>query len=231
MSILLSNPVSNDPLVPKKKPRKGVATASRTSTVKDEVAHVIVRVRSEDGLTITAHRNIINLHGMALFAKIGRGLTPAVVSLINQQIQQDVPTYLFIATFDGWKEPFAIYQCKLNRISTVIAPEQMEFVPTYLHGIASTVGTWFEICGIKRIAKEDIRRIHIFTSDREVSGALRGPAALFKVKISGTSDLKTVADTPTKSKSLRQIDDESQEFFNDDLDGDLDDIIDWNRDD
>ena len=218
MSIIASKP---------QKPLRDRAAATRKPKELAAAAHALVRVRAEDGMTISAHRSVINSHGKVLFAKIGKGLFPNLIELLNDQIAKSIPTFLFIATYDGWKEPFAIYKCELKSIQLNIVDGNTELIPPYMHGLINTVGTWFEILSIKRVAKEEVKRLLVFTSGREVGGALRGATSMFKVKVSGDKEIQTMADLPPKLKPLREIDDEEYTGLIDDDSDDVNNIMGW----
>jgi hypothetical protein len=192
----------------------------KPATTKDLVAHVLVRVRSEDGKTVEAHRKVIAQRNCVLFAKIGKGLGSALIDQLRNQINRDVPTYLFVAIYEGWNEPFGIYQCELLDIHSDLTDAQTNLVPEYLHSVIKKVSTWFEIRSLRRVAQEHARRVHVLTSGREVSGALRGATAMFRVGITGSTPMKLVQDPPPIKK--KQSDADSTEFDDDHGDDDLD---------
>jgi hypothetical protein len=217
--------MTNDPLE-KRKPRQSKAATVQVAQDKAAVAHIMIRVRSEDGMTIASHKSVIALHGKVLFAKIGKGLSVGLASILNQQIQAGTATHLFIATFDGWKQPFAIYQCNLGGVYAALDKDLLQFVPNYMKGNVSSVGTWLEISSLQRVSQDEVKRIHIFTSGREVSGSLRGATAMFKVGISGPSELKKIPDTPPKVKASKLFDEPDEDldlYSGDDYGG----IADW----
>ena len=76
-----------------------------------------------------------------------------------------------------------------------------------------------------RLASEDVKRIQLATSGREISSSLRGTTAIFRVVINGNTPLKTSAlELKTQKKQTSSIDDDFVEDIDDDADY-IDDFI------
>lgn len=201
--------------------------AKATTPPNTEDKHVIVRVRSEDGLTISAHRKVIDLYHRALFAKIGKGLGAVTIDQLNSQISRGIPTYLFVATYEGWSAPFGIYQCELLGIHVDIKDDQKKLVPMYLQGAIKGVSTWFEIRTLLRVAQDDVKRIYVLSSGRESSGALKGATAMFKVGIKGNAPMQVVADSASEPKRRSGSDAAEFDDYSEDDSADYISSADW----
>ena len=205
-------------IVEQKKSSQVRKKATSPNAASDEVAHVVVRVRSEEGQTVSAHRKVIERNERAFFAKIGKGLGPAFIEQLNGQINRGIPTYLFLATYEGWNAPFGLYQSELLGVHAKLEEHQTKLVPVYLQSAIKNVSTWFEIRTLYRVAREDINKIYILSSGREVSGSLRGTTAVFRVGVKGKAAMKEVSDPTLKTK--KSSDSGSSEFEDYSEDGD-----------
>lgn len=157
-------------------------------------AHIVVRIRSEDGRTISAHRKVIEQHGRVMFAKIGKGLGNSFLEQLNGQTGKGLPTYLFLATHEGWNKPFGMYQCELVHVHTQLNADMEAFVPSYMQQSIQNVSTWFEIRTIARLSREESNRIYVLTSGREITSAIRGTTAVFRVGVKGDAAMKLASD-------------------------------------
>jgi hypothetical protein len=191
----------------------------------DEVRneHVVVRIKSDDGRTVESHRQILLKNKKAIFAKIGKGLSSTFANQLNKQIENKIPTYLFLAVYEGWDQPFRLIKCELSGVYTSLNDSQLNFVPKYLHPMQRMISTWFEIKSLKWIAQQETKRICMFTSGKEISSSLRGTTALFRVVIKGTTPIKEIADQvfnekkkePNLSDDFAEIEDD---FNQDEID-------------
>lgn len=204
-------------------PEKSVMTKkSKSEKLSDnpQVQHVVIRVKSDNGNTISGHKKVIEINGRVLFGKIGKDLGTAFIDQLNSQINREVTTYLFVATYEGWNVPFGIYQCKLLRVHVGLRDLDKELIPKYLHPVINGINTWFEIQTIHRVSAEEVKRIYILSSGREINGAMRGTTAVFRVGIKGDIAMKLVPDPILKTKN--QSDSISTEFDDDFGDDDYD---------
>jgi hypothetical protein len=143
----------------------------------------------------------------------------------SYQIENKIPTYFFIAVYEGWNQPFSFIKCNLLNVYPTIKDEQLELVPAYIHPSRNAVNTWFEIDGFSRLATEEVKRLQLATTGREVSSSLRGTTAIFRVVVTGDTLLKTAPlELKAQKKQTSHIDDDFVEDMDDDADY-IDDFI------
>ena len=196
-----------------------------TSTNPNVTVHIVLRVRSDDGRTMEEHVQILKKSGRVLFAKIGKGLGAPFFNQLSYQIENKIPTYFFIAVYEGWNQPFSFIKCNLLNVYPTIKDEQLELVPAYIHPSRNAVNTWFEIDGFSRLATEEVKRLQLATTGREVSSSLRGTTAIFRVVVTGDTLLKTAPlELKAQKKQTSHIDDDFVEDMDDDADY-IDDFI------
>lgn len=158
---------------PKEPPRKA----------KQEAFHVLLRVRSELGQTITAHKNIVARKGTAVLGKMGGALGPAFRLALNEQIERGIKTYLFLTTREGWNGPYVTDRCSLLHVYDALDTSKRALVPAYYASDSATIRTWFEIASVERLTRDEMNRIFVLSSGREIMSVIASSATVFKVAV------------------------------------------------
>ncbi len=201
-----------------------MTTAKVDKTFLDEklTAHIVVRIKSDEGRTIHSHLQILNSKKSVIFAKIGKGISPQFLNQLKNQINKKVPTCLFLAVYEGWNKPFGFVKCNLVDVKHTIEDEELKLVPSYLHASRKSINTWFKIDSLNKLDKKEIKRICILTSGREISSSLRGTTAVFRVVVNGKRPL---LETPYPFVAPKVRDTLGDfEFDDNDYANDLDDL-------
>jgi hypothetical protein len=150
-------------------------------TIKESPVHVLIRVRSEDGQTISEHRNMIVSKGSAVLGKTGQTLAPDFIMALNKQIAKGVETYLFLTTREGWNGPYVTYQCRLKGVERQLAESKLDLVPKYYSWNYKNVTTWFEISSLDKMSKLEMNQIFVLSSGRSIMSVINSSAVVFKV--------------------------------------------------
>jgi hypothetical protein len=158
------------------------ASGMGTSNVWPPV-HVLLRVRSENGLTIAAHTRMVASKGAAVIGKMGQAIGPEFRRRLNGQIERGVATYLFLTTREGWNGPYVTYRCQMRQVSNSLDPDKRSLVPSYYIDEASKVSTWFEITGIARLTRDEMSRLVVLNSGRSIMSVIASSAAVFRVYV------------------------------------------------
>ena len=145
--------------------------------------HVLLKVRSENGQTITAHADMVAVKGAAMLGKMGQPLGPDFRESLNRQIDSGVKTYLFLTIREGWNGPYVTYRCLLRRVHETLEGEKKYLVPTYYLHERGGVKTWFEIVSMERLTREEMNRIFVLSSGREIMSVLNSSATVFHVAV------------------------------------------------
>ncbi len=185
-----------------------------------QVIHVALRIRSEDGRTVSAHRQVIEQQGCVMFAKLGKGLGPAFLKQLNDQIERGTPTYMFLATYEGPKMPYGYYRCELLHVHEKLNAKQEINVPSYLQQSIPGISTWFERRTLSRLSTRETIRIFVLSSGREISSAITGTASLFKVGVKGDAEMEMDSDPSPKlgDRTNSSLDSGEDDYGDDDKD-------------
>lgn len=144
--------------------------------------HILIRMKSEDGLTIKEHGDIISRKGSAILGKIGQSLSTTSIKSLNEQISQNIETYLFLTMKeDGWNGEYVTYQCLLKNVSAQLDETKRDLVPTYYSTSYKDIKTWFEISAIGKMTRENMNRIFVVSSGRSIMSVIKSTAAVFRV--------------------------------------------------
>ena len=149
----------------------------------DKPVHILLKMRSESGQTIQAHADMIGRKGAALLGKMGEAVGPATCDLLKQQIQSGVKTYLFLTLREGWNGPFVTYRCSLRYIYDSLIAGKNTLVPTYYGWDTGNIKTWFEITSIDRLSREQMNRLFVVSSGREIMSVVSSSATVFRVAV------------------------------------------------
>ena len=198
----------------KTKSKNGVKVSKKkgSASKKPQHVHIVLRIKAEDGMTVRAHRKVIEESGSVMFAKIGKGLGDNFSSQLNDQLEAGIPTFLFLAAHQGWKKPYGFYKCELRRVSSKLSSDQRKLVPSYIRKSIPAISTWLEITTLLRLSDQESNRIIVLSSGREIKSAIRGTTSVFRVGVKGTEEMETVADSDSpqsarsKDADLAEID-------------------------
>lgn len=166
--------------VPKAKQRATVKYGKVTS---DKPVHILLKMRSESGQTIQAHADMIAKKGAAVLGKMGEAVGPATSELLNQQIQRGVKTYLFLTIREGWNGPYVTYRCSLRHIYDSLVAGKNTLVPTYYGWDTGNIKTWFEITSIERLTREQMNKLFVVSSGREIMSVVSSSATVYRVAV------------------------------------------------
>ncbi|MDX6577831.1 MAG: hypothetical protein QOE96_3784 [Blastocatellia bacterium] len=133
------------------------------------------------GETITAHSEMIQKKGSAVFGKIGKGVGSEYMKRLNQQIERGEKTYLFLTTTDGWNGPYATYRCLLKGLYEELPTEKQPLVPEYYLHESPSIKTWCEIADMNQLSSQEMNRIFLQSSGRPIMSVLTISTAVFKV--------------------------------------------------
>jgi len=147
----------------------------------DVPEHILIRMKSEDGLTIKEHGDIISRKGSAVIGKIGQSLSATSIKSLNEQISRNIETYLFLTMKEGWNGEYVTYQCLLKNVSAQLDETKSELVPTYYATSYKEIKTWFEISAMGKMTRENMNRIFVLSSGRAIMSVIKSTAAVFRV--------------------------------------------------
>lgn len=145
--------------------------------------HILLKVRSESGQTIAAHADMVAKRGAAMLGKIGRGISTEAGDKLNQQIKLGIKTFLFLTTREGWNGPFVTYRCLLKGVHETLDADKTSLIPWYYAHERLNIKTWFEIVSMERLTLQEMNRIFVLSSGREIMAVVNTSGTIFHVGV------------------------------------------------
>lgn len=150
----------------------------------DNPVHVLIRVRSDGGSTISEHYRVLQECSRALIGKVGKALGDGFMDELNDQITSGAETSLFLTTRDGWGDSYTTYQCNLEAVHKSLPTDKRDLVPTYYESEFDAIGSWFEITSMYELERSEMNRIEVVSSGRSIAGVMKSMASVFRVRVS-----------------------------------------------
>lgn len=167
----------------KKKTVKPETQVDRDPEQRLPIQHVLLKIRSENGQTITDHVQVVARNGSAMFGKMGAPIGDEFVNRLNAQLQSGKQTFLFLTTREGWNGPYVTYRCLLRAVTKTLPRSSRELVPAYYRADADKIRTWFHICTIQKLTREEMNKIFAVHSGRPVMSVIASSATTFRVGV------------------------------------------------
>jgi hypothetical protein len=143
--------------------------------------HLLMRIRVADRHRLAAHQQVIDSYGSVMLGKFGRPLSAELLASLTGQLLRKIKTFLFLATREGPTGPYVIYCCRLRAVSEELPPGKRNLVPNYYE--ATPIGTWFEITSIAQMTGEEMKKLFVASTGRELERVLRSSVVVCSVEI------------------------------------------------
>lgn len=157
--------------------------------------HVVVRFSDSlyKGIdTIREHELVIKEKGSVWFGKVGRSLAQPKMRILNDQIERNITTYLFLVHRRkggyGWKK------ATLERVALTVPRNEKSLVPAYYkkHRIDGQSSIWFKVSKISNPSQPDIQKCHVVSSNKPIGETLyKSMYAMFMVYLGTRRKQKT----------------------------------------
>lgn len=181
----LLNPTKEKKCAPVKSPPTTPVAVSRVITVEEnQSVHILLKVRSDNGQTISAHKQLIQAKGEVFLGKMGAAVGGELINTLNNQIDKGVATYLFLTIREGWNGEYVTFRCSLRRAHSGLPEGKKALVPQYYVHISTSIKTWFEITSMERLPREEMDKLFVLSSLRPIMGVVSSSATMFRVGIS-----------------------------------------------
>lgn len=164
-------------------PIKSEPAQSADLTNSEQAQHLLLKVRSENGQTINAHESMLERKGVVMLGKMGQGVGTDFRAILNQQIEQGIRTYLFLTIREGWNGEYATYRCLLKRVSDTLDVSKKDLIPEYYRSSSGSIKAWFEIVSMTRLSRQEMNKIFVLSSKREIMSVITSSATIFHVGV------------------------------------------------
>jgi hypothetical protein len=154
------------------------------STNSETKTHVLMRVVSAQGHTVSAHKEMVARKGVALFGKMGRPISKNFQDTLNGQIANGEETFFFLITREGVKHEYITHKCRLTHVyAGMLDAAKQSLVPDYYAHDIPNIQTWFEITTFVRLTPDEAAAIYTLSTGEGIMKALKGTGSVFRVGV------------------------------------------------
>lgn len=145
-----------------------------------EAIHIIIRYADREVETISAHEGLIDKHGAVWLGKIGKPLAQPKINIMNKQIANDIPTFVYLVQKVGQR--YETHKGTIDEITREL-PTQKNLIPRYYEqqNILQYVSLWLKISKLTKLDKNGLMRLKVANTGTAVPDALSTSMAGFFV--------------------------------------------------
>jgi hypothetical protein len=134
--------------------------------VNNNPLHLVVRFSDTMfgvGDVVAEHNDLVNKHGAVWFGKLGSPLAQIRIDLLNKQIEQRIPTFLYLVK--GNRKKSSAYCASLLFVSRDF-PKDKALIPAYYKKkkLTDFMKVWMKIGKIELIEMEDMGKLKAINS-------------------------------------------------------------------
>jgi hypothetical protein len=152
----------------------------------NQPVHLVVRFSDtmfDVGDVIARHNEVVAQHGAVWFGKMGSTLAIGRIDLLNKQIQDGVPTFLYLVK--GNRRIPTPYRAPLLLVSKTLPPKEKPLVPQYYaeKKLVRHMNAWMKVKKITPIELDELDALQAVSSVLPLSKTLaRSSSGYFLVQ-------------------------------------------------
>jgi len=156
----------------------------------DKLFHLVVRFSDtmfNVGDVIAIHNDIVAEHGAVWFGKLGQTFAQGRIVILNKQIEQGIPTYLYLVK--GNRQKSTAYRAALIRVTKDL-PKEKILIPIYYSKkkLLQYMHAWMKIGEIELVDTSNLNKLKAIDSVAPISETLiRSSSGHFLVHESKTT--------------------------------------------
>lgn len=140
----------------------------------DKPLHLVVRFSDTMfgvGDVVALHNIVVSAHGAVWFGKLGQTLSQGRVDMLNKQLEQGIPTFLYLVK--GNRRKSTAYRAPLMQVAKV-PPKEPKLIPDYYAGkdLVQFMKAWMKIGVIEPIDLSDMNSLKTINSINTIAETL-----------------------------------------------------------
>jgi hypothetical protein len=129
--------------------------------------HLLLRfsdTRLKEGETISAHQEVIQREGAVWFGKMGSPISQIRIEAINKQIEDGIPTYVFLVK--GNRRKSTVFKGRLKQASRSLPEGEQSLIPDYYSefDIIQYIRFWAKIDQIQPAEFSELEKLRVASS-------------------------------------------------------------------
>jgi hypothetical protein len=116
------------------------------------------------GEVISLHNEVVDKHGAVWFGKLGGTLSLSRIEWLNKQIEQKVPTYLYLVK--GNRKKSTPYKAEILAVSRDFPKKEKTLIPPYYaeKGLLKYMNAWVKVGHIEQVEMADLKNLKTINS-------------------------------------------------------------------
>lgn len=129
--------------------------------------HLVIRFSDtmfDVGDVISLHNEVVEVHGAVWFGKLGGTLSLSRIELLNKQIAQKIPTYIYLVK--GNRKKSTPYKARILAVSRDFPKKEKALIPTYYakKKLLKYMNAWVKIGQIEQVEMSDMKKLKTINS-------------------------------------------------------------------
>jgi hypothetical protein len=133
----------------------------------EKILHLVIRFSDSMfsvGNVVERHNEIVDKHGAVWFGKLGGTLALSRIEMLNKQISQNVPTFIYLVK--GSRRKSTPYKATIISISREFPKKEKDLIPPYYteKKLLTFMNAWIKIGHIKQVEISSMRKLKTINS-------------------------------------------------------------------
>jgi len=129
--------------------------------------HLVIRFSDSMfnvGDVVSKHNEIVDVHGLVWFGKLGGTLALSRIELLNKQISQGIPTFIYLVK--GNRRKSTPYKANIYVISRDLPKKEKAFIPPYYtkKKLLKYMNAWIKIGHIEQVEMSSMKKLKTINS-------------------------------------------------------------------
>lgn len=134
--------------------------------MKEDVFHLVVRFSDtmfDVGDVVTRHNEVVAKRGAVWFGKLGQTISPSRIEKLNQQMEKNIPTFVYLVK--GTRKKSTAYRASLMLVSKEMPNDGTSF-PAYYgeRKLLQFMKVWMKIGKIEEIESSKMKNLKAINS-------------------------------------------------------------------
>lgn len=146
------------------------------------------------GDVLAQHQAVLDEHGAVWFGKFGKALADANIRQINQQVQEGVPTFLYLiqrVQLPNKRRGYEVYKARVVTMESEAPAVDDPLVPSYYdeRELRGVISLWTKVSSLHHVSPEVLARLRVRRSHGRLGEVLKvSVAAMFIVVDEGRAE-------------------------------------------
>lgn len=129
--------------------------------------HLVIRFSDtmfSVGDVVALHNDVVDHHGAVWFGKLGGTLSQSRIDMLNKQIEQKIPTLLYLVK--GNRRKSTPYKAEILAVSRDFPKKEKDLIPPYYGAkkLLKFMNAWVKVGHIEQVEMADLKNLKTINS-------------------------------------------------------------------